>query len=57
MCFAQKRKMLANNLRALVEPARVRDILQQLALREDARAEQLTVAELAGVYGAISSTK
>jgi 16S rRNA (adenine1518-N6/adenine1519-N6)-dimethyltransferase len=57
MCFAQKRKMLANNLRALAEPVRVREILQQLALREDARAEQLTVAELAGVYGAISSTK
>jgi 16S rRNA (adenine1518-N6/adenine1519-N6)-dimethyltransferase len=56
-CFAQKRKTLANNLRALAEPAQVREILNQLALREDARAEQLTVAELAGVYRAISSTK
>jgi 16S rRNA (adenine1518-N6/adenine1519-N6)-dimethyltransferase len=50
MCFAQKRKTLANNLRSLAEPARVREILQRLALREDARAEQLSVAELAGVY-------
>jgi len=57
LCFAQKRKMLANNLRALAEPAEVRQVLQQLALREDARAEQLAVTELAGVYRAISSTR
>jgi 16S rRNA (adenine1518-N6/adenine1519-N6)-dimethyltransferase len=56
-CFAQKRKKLANNLRALAEPAQIREILRQLALREDARAEQLTVAELAGVYRAISSAR
>ncbi len=54
-CFAQKRKMLANNLRALAEPARVRELLEQLKLRADARAEQLSVVELAGVYRAISS--
>ncbi len=54
-CFAQKRKMLANNLRGLAEPARVRELLAQLKLREDARAEQLSVAELASVYQAISS--
>ncbi|MGB2677127.1 MAG: 16S rRNA (adenine(1518)-N(6)/adenine(1519)-N(6))-dimethyltransferase RsmA [Candidatus Acidiferrum sp.] len=52
-CFGQKRKTLANNLRGLAEPARVRELLEQLKLRADARAEQLTVAELAGVYGAI----
>ncbi len=49
-CFAQKRKTLANNLRGLAEPARVRELLAQLTLRADARAEQLSVAELAGVY-------
>ena len=54
-CFGQKRKMLANNLRALAKPARVREILEQLKLRADARAEQLSVADLAGVYRAISS--
>jgi len=52
-CFAQKRKTLANNLRKLAEPARVREILEQLELRADARAEQLSVAELADLYHAI----
>ena len=56
-CFGQKRKLLANNLRALAEPARVRKLLEQLKLRADARAEQLSVAELAGVYRAISSAR
>jgi 16S rRNA (adenine1518-N6/adenine1519-N6)-dimethyltransferase len=55
-CFAQKRKTLSNNLRALAGPAHVRQILRELELREDARAEQLSVAELAGLYRAISST-
>jgi 16S rRNA (adenine1518-N6/adenine1519-N6)-dimethyltransferase len=54
-CFGQKRKTLANNLRGLAEPARVRELLEQLKLRADARAEQLSVAELASVYRAISS--
>jgi len=54
-CFAQKRKTLSNNLRGLAEPARVRELLEQLDLRTDARAEQLSVAELASVYGVISS--
>jgi 16S rRNA (adenine1518-N6/adenine1519-N6)-dimethyltransferase len=55
-CFAQKRKMLSNNLRSLAAPARVRQILRELELREDARAEQLSVAQFAGLYQAISST-
>jgi 16S rRNA (adenine1518-N6/adenine1519-N6)-dimethyltransferase len=54
-CFGQKRKTLANNLRGLAEPARVRELLKQLKLRADARAEQLSAAELASVYRAISS--
>jgi 16S rRNA (adenine1518-N6/adenine1519-N6)-dimethyltransferase len=54
-CFAQKRKTVANNLRAVAEPACVREILKQLKLREDARAEQLTVAELASLHRVISS--
>src|SRR5271157_1626034 len=54
-CFAQKRKTLSNNLRGLAEPARMRELLERLKLRADARAEQLSVAELAGVYGVISS--
>jgi len=54
-CFGQKRKTVTNNLRALGEPAKVREILRELKLREDARAEQLTVAQLASLYRAISS--
>jgi len=56
-CFAQKRKTLANNLRGLAEPARVRKLLEQLKLRADARAEQLSVAELAGLFETISSAR
>jgi 16S rRNA (adenine1518-N6/adenine1519-N6)-dimethyltransferase len=54
-CFSQKRKTLPNNLKALLRPTRCREILHQLNLREDARAEQLSVAELAALYQAISS--
>lgn len=54
--FAQKRKTLANNLRPLSTPDRIRRILSELKLREDARAEQLTVAQFLAVYRAISST-
>jgi 16S rRNA (adenine1518-N6/adenine1519-N6)-dimethyltransferase len=54
-CFGQKRKTLSNNLRKLSPPERVRGILRDLKLREDARAEQLSVAQLAALYKAISS--
>ena len=53
-CFAQKRKTLANNLRGIREPKRTQEILKQLKLREDARAEQLSVEELAAVFRAAS---
>ncbi|MGB7847612.1 MAG: 16S rRNA (adenine(1518)-N(6)/adenine(1519)-N(6))-dimethyltransferase RsmA [Candidatus Acidiferrum sp.] len=52
-CFAQKRKTLSNNLRPLATPERVRELLKELKLREDARAEQLTVAQFAALYRAI----
>jgi 16S rRNA (adenine1518-N6/adenine1519-N6)-dimethyltransferase len=54
-CFGQKRKTLSNNLRKLAPPERVRGILRDLKIREDARAEQLSVAQLAALYKAISS--
>jgi 16S rRNA (adenine1518-N6/adenine1519-N6)-dimethyltransferase len=54
-CFAQKRKTLSNNLRALAAPQTVRSLLKGLNLSEDARAEQLTVAKFAALYRAISS--
>jgi 16S rRNA (adenine1518-N6/adenine1519-N6)-dimethyltransferase len=53
-CFAQKRKTLSNNLRPLASPERIRQLLKELKLREDARAEQLTVAEIAAVHRSIS---
>ncbi len=56
VCFAQKRKTLPNNLRPLATPERSRHILREFKLREDARAEQLTVAQLVSLYQAISST-
>jgi 16S rRNA (adenine1518-N6/adenine1519-N6)-dimethyltransferase len=56
-CFAQKRKTLSNNLRSLSTPEHVRGILSGLKLREDARAEQLSVAEFAGLFEAISSER
>ncbi|HXH66123.1 MAG TPA: 16S rRNA (adenine(1518)-N(6)/adenine(1519)-N(6))-dimethyltransferase RsmA [Candidatus Limnocylindrales bacterium] len=54
-CFGQKRKTLANNLRRIAAPQQIREFLKGLQLREDARAEQLSVAQFAAVYGAISS--
>jgi len=54
-CFAQKRKTVSNNLRSLATTDRVRGLLKELNLREDARAEQLSVVQLAALYQAISS--
>jgi 16S rRNA A1518/A1519 N6-dimethyltransferase RsmA/KsgA/DIM1 with predicted DNA glycosylase/AP lyase activity len=50
LCFSQKRKTLVNNLRSFAKPDLVRASLASLALRPDARAEQLTVAQLAALY-------
>jgi 16S rRNA (adenine1518-N6/adenine1519-N6)-dimethyltransferase len=55
-CFAQKRKTMSNNLRPLAPPDHTRELLRKLRLREDARAEQLTAAQFAAIYSAISST-
>ncbi len=54
-CFAQKRKTLSNNFRSVLKPAETRSILQSLQIREDARAEQLSVPELAALFKAVSS--
>jgi 16S rRNA (adenine1518-N6/adenine1519-N6)-dimethyltransferase len=51
-CFSQKRKTLANNLRGIRKTADTQAILKDLKLRVDARAEQLSVAELAAVFSA-----
>jgi 16S rRNA (adenine1518-N6/adenine1519-N6)-dimethyltransferase len=49
LCFAQKRKMLVNNLRSLAKPEKVREALVSLNLSPGSRAEQLTVAQLAAL--------
>lgn len=54
-CFAQKRKTLSNNLRLFAPPDRVRQVLKELKLREDARAEQLNVNQFLALYRTISS--
>jgi 16S rRNA (adenine1518-N6/adenine1519-N6)-dimethyltransferase len=50
LSFSQKRKTLVNNLRSLAKSDRVREALSSLAIRPDARAEQLSVAQLASFY-------
>jgi 16S rRNA (adenine1518-N6/adenine1519-N6)-dimethyltransferase len=53
LCFSLKRKTLVNNLRSIAKPDRVREALVSLNLRPDARAEQLSVLQLAGLYSSL----
>jgi 16S rRNA (adenine1518-N6/adenine1519-N6)-dimethyltransferase len=55
LCFSQKRKTLMNNLRAIAKPNSIRESLASLGLRPDCRAEQLSVARLASLYGMLVS--
>jgi 16S rRNA (adenine1518-N6/adenine1519-N6)-dimethyltransferase len=55
LCFAQKRKTLVNNLKARAKPDLVREVLANLKLRADARAEQLSVANLAALLQQLES--
>lgn len=56
-CFARKRKTLTNNFRSMLRPDQTRGFLQGLQVREDARAEQLSVAQLAALFKAVSSAR
>ena len=49
-CFAQKRKTLRNNLRAMVPPARAELLLAECGIPREARAEQLSLAEMARLF-------
>jgi 16S rRNA (adenine1518-N6/adenine1519-N6)-dimethyltransferase len=51
-CFAQKRKTLANNLRAALGEERAREVIRAVGLRSDARAEQLSVEKFAQLFSA-----
>src|SRR5215813_9683093 len=56
LSFSQKRKTLVNSLRSLGKPEKIRAALASLNLRRDARAEQLTVAQLAILHTLIESS-
>jgi 16S rRNA (adenine1518-N6/adenine1519-N6)-dimethyltransferase len=45
MGFSSKRKMLRNNLKAIVEPTRLNQLLEQLEVNPQTRAEDLSVAQ------------
>ncbi len=55
LCFGQKRKTLVNNLRSIANPDYVRETLERLKLRADARAEQLSPSLLAAVHKRLES--
>lgn len=50
ICFAQKRKTLFNNLRAVASPDDIDGALSALDLKHSARAEELSVEQLARLY-------
>jgi 16S rRNA (adenine1518-N6/adenine1519-N6)-dimethyltransferase len=54
LCFSKKRKTLVNNLRTLAKPDAVREALAALKLRPDARAEQLSVSQLAALHASVA---
>jgi 16S rRNA (adenine1518-N6/adenine1519-N6)-dimethyltransferase len=49
-CFSQKRKTLRNNLLAIATDKKIHEALATAALRPDARAEQLTLAQFATLF-------
>lgn len=57
LCFAQKRKTLVNNLRALAKPDFVREALAAQSLRPDARAEQLSVPQFAALHDSLAAAR
>jgi len=50
MCFEQKRKTLRNNLREVAPSDRVHAAMSAYGVREDARAEQLSLREFAALF-------
>jgi 16S rRNA (adenine1518-N6/adenine1519-N6)-dimethyltransferase len=56
LCFSQKRKKLTNVLEALHGKPRVCSALEKLGVNVDARAEELSVVQFAGLLGELGST-
>jgi 16S rRNA (adenine1518-N6/adenine1519-N6)-dimethyltransferase len=52
--FGQKRKTLRNNLRAIATGERIQEALAACGARQDARAEQLTLAQFASLFAQLS---
>ncbi|HVO58461.1 MAG TPA: 16S rRNA (adenine(1518)-N(6)/adenine(1519)-N(6))-dimethyltransferase RsmA [Dongiaceae bacterium] len=52
-CFSQKRKTLLNNLRGHWQPDAIRGAIGEMKLSPSARAEELTVAQLAKLFAAL----
>jgi 16S rRNA (adenine1518-N6/adenine1519-N6)-dimethyltransferase len=50
-CFSQKRKTLRNNLKAMASDERIHAAFALVGLSADARAEQLTLAQFAALFG------
>jgi 16S rRNA (adenine1518-N6/adenine1519-N6)-dimethyltransferase len=57
LCFSKKRKTLVNNLRTLGKPDGIRKALATLDLRPDARAEQLSVSQLAALHASLTRAR
>ncbi len=53
-CFSQKRKTLRNNLLSISSDKRIHDVLATAALRPDARAEQLSLAQFAALFAQLA---
>jgi 16S rRNA (adenine1518-N6/adenine1519-N6)-dimethyltransferase len=49
-CFSQKRKTLRNNLRSISSEEQIHAALTETGLRLDARAEQLSLPQFAGIF-------
>ena len=54
VCFAQKRKTLRNNLRAIAGDERIHAALNAANLPADARAEQLSIPDFAKLFSALT---
>ena len=53
-CFAQKRKTLTNNLKGRYGAEKIREALQTMRLSATARAEEMSVAQLAELYARVA---
>ena len=54
LCFSQKRKTLRNNLRAIATDKRISEALEACDSQPNTRAEQLSLAQFAAIFAAIS---